>query len=758
MRKVLGIVTRSELPTGPLAGTLVLDFGQTAVGPVSTMFLGYLGATVIKVELPRGEIGRFDVSRKRGAGFTFLSTNLGKYSVTLDLKDPGDYSYALALIARADVLVDNFRSPDVMRRLRLDYFDVLKPVNPALVYLQSSSFQGRGPLQALTSFEWVAQALSGFAGATGSVAGGPEFSRGTAHLDWTGAMINTVAVLAGLHLRGATGEGSMLSTSQFGSSVFAGASRLAAIIAAPDAPPRLGHDFGQEMLDRAFVTADGFLAICAPTQAIWRRLMGAVGLPPETPVDPTGGELEPLLESRPTGEWLSLLRPARIPSASAPSASTLVAGLKREPQVRAQALIEDRDPGRGGVLYAAPPWEIMDVTPAPMRPAPELGEHDELVKCVIGPAPAPAPARPSARRSAPDGHGCALTPLSQSRPLAGRSVIEVGTGLAVGTAGAVLAELGAAVIKVLPPWGDTAVAPAGAVEMVEEQLHADKSVERLDLQELDGKHRLDGLLRHAAAVIVSGPLRFREKFGLDESAVRLVQQDIVYCGLTGFGCTGPLADAPATEFDVELMSGMTRQLGRAGEPPVRQGFHLVSVNTGYAAAQAVVAGLLATREGPGSGRHYEVSLLRTAVALNAWNITAESGADDVEGKQVQAWAWPPDHGYACKDRQVLISIKNNDEGWVKFLVALDRHDLLRDERFNTLEHLRANEWQLPGLIGENTGQMTSEELRLLVEDVGGQVVPVLDPTEVLGHPQVSVQQLVCAGGRRIRLPIDMVSL
>src|SRR5215472_9788253 len=140
MRKVLGSVARVEVPAGPLAGILVLDFGQTAVGPVSAMLLAHLGATVIKVEQPRGEIGRFDVSRKHGAGFTFLSTNLGKYGVTLDLKDPGDYSYALALIRRADILMDNFRSPDVLSRLGLDYFDVLKQVNPALVYLQSSSF------------------------------------------------------------------------------------------------------------------------------------------------------------------------------------------------------------------------------------------------------------------------------------------------------------------------------------------------------------------------------------------------------------------------------------------------------------------------------------------------------------------------------------------------------------------------------------------------------------------------------------------
>jgi crotonobetainyl-CoA:carnitine CoA-transferase CaiB-like acyl-CoA transferase len=733
---------------------LVLDLGQTAVGPVTAMFLAYLGATVIKVEQPRGEIGRFDVSRKHEAGFTFLSTNLGKYGITLDLKDPIDYSYALTLIGRADVLIDNFRSPDVLRRLGFDYFDVLKPVNPALVYLQSSSFQGRGPLRALTSFEWVAQALSGFSGATGSAGGGPEFSRGTAYLDWTGAMINTVAVLAGLHLRRRTGEGCMLSTSQFGTSVFAGASRLATYMVAPDAPARLGHDFGQDMLDRAFVTADGYVGVCAPTQAAWRRLMNAVGLPVQTPVDSSGRELEPLFGSRPTEEWLARLRRSRVPSASAKSASTLVGALRHEPQVRAEGLIEERDSGRGGVLYAAPPWQIVDETIGPLRSAPELGEHDELVKAVMDPAPAPAaPTGESGRRS----RDYSLQPVSQSQPLAGLAIVEVGTGLGVGTAGMLLGELGASVTKVLPPWGDSALAPAGpAAQLVEEQLHEGKSVVQADLRTPEDRTRLDDILRRSVAVVVSGPMRFRQRFGLDEGEIRQVQPEIVYCGLTGVGRSGPLADTPATEFDVQLMSGMTRQLGGIGEPPVRQGFHLASVNTGYAAAQAVMAGLLGAGEGPGRGRHFEVSLLRTAVALNGWNITAESGPDSVEGKQVQAWAWPPDHGYTCKDRQVLISIRNNDEGWAKFLVALDRPDLLADERFNTLEHLRANEWQLPGLLAERTRQMASEELQPIVEAVGGHLVPLLDPAEVLVHPQVSVQHLVDPGGRRVVLPIDMV--
>jgi crotonobetainyl-CoA:carnitine CoA-transferase CaiB-like acyl-CoA transferase len=752
MRKVLGTVARVESPTGPLADTLVLDFGQTAVGPVSAMFLGYLGATVIKIEQPRGELGRFDVSRKHDAGFTFLSTNLGKYGVTLDLKDRIDHSYAQALIARADVVIDNFRSPDVMRRLGLDYFDTLRHINPGLVYLQSSSFQGRGPLRDLTSFEWVAQALSGFAGATGRAGGRPEFSRGTAYLDWTGAMINTVAVLAGLHVRRATGLGSMLSTSQFGTSVFSGASRLASYVVAADDPPRLGHNFGQDMLDRAFATSDGYVAICAPTPAVWRRLMGVVGRPLETAVDPSGGDLESIIKSASTAEWLTRLRHARVPGAGVRSDRTLMDALRSEPQILAQRLVEELDPGRGGLLYPAPPWEIVDVKPVTPRPAPELGEHDHLLKRVVE----PAPGRPAVDRKAerPD---YTMKPLSRSTPLAGLSIVEVGTGLAVGTAGMVLAELGASVTKVLPPWGESSVAPDGmTAQVVQDQLHGAKAVLHLHLGIPDERRRLDDLVRQASAVIVCGPMRFRQVFALQESSLRALQQEIVYCGLTGFGPSGPLADAPATEFDVQLMSGMTRQLGRVGDPPVRQGFHLASVNTGYAAAHAVMAGLLVTGQGAGHGRHFEVSLLRTAVALNGWNITAESGHDGVEGKQVQAWAWPPDHGYTCKDRQVLISIRNNDEGWVKFLVALDRADLLADERFNSLQALRANEWQLPGLLAEITSGMTSEQLRQIVERVGGQLIPLLDPNEVLGHPQVSVQHLLRPGGKRLELPIDMV--
>ena len=355
-----------------------------------------------------------------------------------------------------------------------------------------------------------------------------------------------------------------------------------------------------------------------------------------------------------------------------------------------------------------------------------------------------------------------MHPLAGARPLSGLKIIEVGTGLAVGTAGMVLAELGAAITKILPPWGDVALAPGAAVAAVEAHVHSAKTVERWDLADRGCRRAFDDEIRPAAAIIVSGPMGFRRSFDLDYADVQAIRPDLTYCGLTGFGRSGPLADCPATEFDVQVVGGMTRQLGRLGDLPVRQGFHLVSVNTGFAAAQAVMAALLAPARpdelGRGGGRlrHLEVSLLRTALVLNGWNLTAESGHDGVDGKQMQAAAWPPDHGYTCRDRQVLISIRNNDTGWTKFLVALDRLDLLADERFSTLEQLRAHEWLLPRLLAETTGRFTSDELQAIVEEAGGQLVPVLEPWEVLAHPQAVVQGLAGPDGG-VTLPIDVVT-
>jgi CoA:oxalate CoA-transferase len=186
--------------TGPLRGLLVLDFGQAAVGPIAAEWLGMLGATVIKVESPKGDFVRWATPLIGGMGTTFIGNNLTKLGVVVDLKTAEGLDRARQLIARADVLIENFRSPAIMERLGLGY-GVLADLNPRIIYVQASAFGREGPWVGMFSHEWVAQTVSGFVSVTGDGKGVPEWSRATANQDWNGAMMNLAVVLAGLLLR-----------------------------------------------------------------------------------------------------------------------------------------------------------------------------------------------------------------------------------------------------------------------------------------------------------------------------------------------------------------------------------------------------------------------------------------------------------------------------------------------------------------------------------------------------------------------------
>ena len=128
-----------DASTGPLRGLLVLDFGQAAVGPIAAEWLGMLGATVIKVESPQGDFVRWATPLIGGMGTTFIGNNLTKLGVVVDLKTAEGLERARQLIAHADVLIENFRSPAIMERLGLGY-DVIAALNPRIIYLQASAF------------------------------------------------------------------------------------------------------------------------------------------------------------------------------------------------------------------------------------------------------------------------------------------------------------------------------------------------------------------------------------------------------------------------------------------------------------------------------------------------------------------------------------------------------------------------------------------------------------------------------------------
>ncbi|GAC1344256.1 MAG: CoA transferase [Acetobacteraceae bacterium] len=376
---------------GPLHGLLVLDFGQAAVGPVAAEFLGMLGATVIKVESPRGDTVRQGVPLMQGTSTTFLGNNLGKFGIVLDLKAPAGKEHAKRLIRIADVLIENFRSSEVMVRLGLGP-DVLRAINPELIYVSSSAYGSGGPLDDMRSNEWLTEALSGFTSVTGPTGSGGEFSRGSANLDWNGAMLNTVALLAALIRRSRGHGGGYVETSQLGSSVYAGVTRFADVLAGHASPGPLGAASPHLVPDDAFATADGWITVTTPTERCWTRLCQALARP-DLAQDPRFAtnaarvaardaltpRLAEVFRTASSATWCERLAEADVPCAAVPRGMTLLDALESDPQVHAAGLIRRIPSAYGTIASQAPHWQFEKTPAAITAGPPRLGEHTALV-------------------------------------------------------------------------------------------------------------------------------------------------------------------------------------------------------------------------------------------------------------------------------------------------------------------------------------------------------------------------------------------
>lgn len=381
---------------GPLTGIRVLDFGQAAVGPIAAEYLGELGADVIKIESPQGDMVRQGKPTMRGMGHTFLGNNLTKRGIVLDLKQDADREVALKLIATADVLIENFRSPEVMERLGLGYAR-LSAVNPRLVYLQSSAYGPHGPMHGMISNDWFAQASSGATSVTGQPGGPPEFSRGTASLDWVGAFVNLEAVLIALYVRERTGRGMMVQTSQFQSAMVAGTTRIAEYLATGTPPRPMGSARPNVVPDQAFAARDGYFTVSVPHDGVWRRLCDALGRPDlrDDPRFTTNAgrvvhrdALIPVLEETfradTAAEWVRGLREAGVPAGEFHRGRTLSAGLLAHPQVQAEGMMSVLDTPWGAMATAEPHWRFDKTRPCITRPSPAHGQHQDEVLAELG--------------------------------------------------------------------------------------------------------------------------------------------------------------------------------------------------------------------------------------------------------------------------------------------------------------------------------------------------------------------------------------
>jgi len=738
----MGLEQLLDVSTGPLQGLLVLDFGQAAVGPIAAEWLGMLGATVIKVESPEGDFVRWATPLIGGMGTTFIGNNLTKLGVVVDLKTAEGLDRARQLIANADVVIENFRSPAIMERLGLGY-EVMAAVNPRIIYVQASAFGREGPWVGMFSHEWVAQTVSGFVSLTGNDEGVPEWSRATANQDWNGAMINLVVVLAGLLQRESTGRGMMIETAQLGSSIFAGITRFAELFANRRAPRPMGSSRPNLVPDQSFGTADGYINLCVPSEKFWPRLIEVLEsralVAPEfvsndsriAHRDELISILSDIFRQRSSAEWFERLSAAGIPCGSHEMERRQSDMLLAHPQVKANAMLQPVTTPHGEIRSNAPHWKFEKTAAALNRGCPVLGQDTDRVFALLS-GRQPGPGRPV--ESAGNDHAAGV--------LRGLRVLEIAEGVPGPLCGMMLRRFGADVLKIEPPKGDWLRKIPPKVDGTSSlflQLNPGKRSVIIELGSAPGRAQLSDLAQNADVVIVGYRPAKLAALGTSYEILKAANPQLIYCQISGWGASGPLANFPATELAVQTMAGLTRHLGIRNGPPVRQGFDMASVATGFAATQAILAALH-WRLRSGEGQRVEVSMLASALAINQWDIVAES--DTVErdrpspGIQLESYDWPPDRGFRCAGGSCLIDFLGHEEGWSLFFADIDRPDLLADPRFNTVQLIRNNKRQLAPLLNPTLQTWSLEALEPIVRKHGGTILPALDLEQVANHPQV----------------------
>jgi crotonobetainyl-CoA:carnitine CoA-transferase CaiB-like acyl-CoA transferase len=262
---------------GPLDGVLVADFSRVLAGPLCTMNLADLGATVVKVERP----GAGDDTRTWGppwssSGSTYFeSVNRSKRSVALDLKDPSDHALALELAARADVLVENYR-PGALDRHGLGYSQV-RALNPGVIYCSITGF-GSDAGADLLGYDFVVQAMGGLMSITGDPDGQPT-KAGVALVDVLTGKDATIGVLAALAARGRSGHGCRVEVNLLSSLLGALVNQAQGYLETGDAPRRMGNRHPSIAPYETLRCRDGLLAVACGNDGQFVRFAAVIGAP-----------------------------------------------------------------------------------------------------------------------------------------------------------------------------------------------------------------------------------------------------------------------------------------------------------------------------------------------------------------------------------------------------------------------------------------------------------------------------------------------
>jgi crotonobetainyl-CoA:carnitine CoA-transferase CaiB-like acyl-CoA transferase len=370
--------------TLPLEPYSVVDLTRARSGPTCVRQLAEMGARVVKVESREQD----DFTRDE---FDFQNLHRNKRSITLDLKRPRGVEVLKKLVAKSDILVENFR-PDVKHRLGIDY-ETLSRVNPRLIYASISGFGQSGPYRDRPGYDQIAQGLGGLMSVTGLPGQGPV-RVGIPVADLTAGMFLAHGVLVALLERERSGKGQWVHTSLLEAMVRMLDFQTTRWLIGKEIPPQAGNDHPTGIPTGVFKTADGHMNIAASGQHMYRRLCEALDVRHliddprfKTPQDRSknrlacNAELEKATVTKTSAEWVEILNKAGVPCGPILNVKEVF----EDEQIRHLKLATKiQHPRLGEQTVQNLPVTLSRTPGAVVSASPDLGQHTDDVLGEVG--------------------------------------------------------------------------------------------------------------------------------------------------------------------------------------------------------------------------------------------------------------------------------------------------------------------------------------------------------------------------------------
>lgn len=373
----------------PLEGVVVLDLSRVLAAPYTGMILADMGADVIKVERPgKGDDSRAYGPFKNGESVYYMSLNRGKRSMTLNMKSEEGKQILKDLVKQADVLVENFRG-GTMDKLGLGY-DVLKEINPRLIYSACTGFGMTGPYKHDPTYDVIVQGMGGIMSITGQEGGEPT-KVGASIGDITAGIFSAVGIMIALYNREKTGKGQLVDVSMLDCQVAILENAIARYMNAGVSPKPIGNRHASITPFQSLKTKDGYVIVAVGNDTLWQKFCGLIERPdlaadPRFTTNPLrtenvkvlGEELNKTFQTKTMDEWLHILKEGGVPVGPINDVERVI----KDPAVIAREMIvTTHHPIAGDVEMAGVPIKLSGTPGSVDAPAPTLGQHTrEILK------------------------------------------------------------------------------------------------------------------------------------------------------------------------------------------------------------------------------------------------------------------------------------------------------------------------------------------------------------------------------------------